>query len=80
MHAAINPRDSNNIIIAGMVLDAEALLAPLSFPIYYTKDFGNTWELSEFNGVNDLEPLTFILGGGDPYWLSTRTAPPTCPG
>lgn len=66
VHAAINPRDSNNIIIAGMVLDAEALLAPLSFPIYYTKDFGNTWELSEFNGVNDLEPLTFILGGGDP--------------
>ncbi|MCO6480659.1 MAG: hypothetical protein J5I94_28720 [Phaeodactylibacter sp.] len=66
VHAAINPTDSNNIIIAGMVLDAENLLGALSFPIYYTKDFGNSWELSEFNGVNDMGPFSLILGGGDP--------------
>ena len=66
VHAAINPRDTNNIIIAGMVLDAENLLGALSFPIYYTKDFGDTWELSQFDGVSDLGPFNFILGGGDP--------------
>ncbi len=66
VHAAINPADSNNIIIAGMVLDAENILGALSFPIYYTKDFGNSWELSEFNGVNDMGSFSLILGGGDP--------------
>ena len=66
VHAAINPRDTNNIIIAGMVLDAESLLGTLSFPIYYTKDFGQSWGLSEFDGVSDLGPFSLILGGGDP--------------
>ena len=66
VHAAINPRDTNNIIIAGMVLDAEAILGALSFPIYYTKDFGQSWELSQFDGVSDLGPFNLILGGGDP--------------
>ncbi|MCB0548298.1 MAG: hypothetical protein KDD19_12015 [Phaeodactylibacter sp.] len=66
VHAAVNPRDTNNIIIAGMVLDADAFLGTLSFPIYYTKDFGNSWELSQFDGVSDLGAFTLILGGGDP--------------
>lgn len=66
VHAAINPRDTNNIIIAGMVLDADALLGALSFPIYYTRDFGQSWQLSQFDGVSDMGPFTLILGGGDP--------------
>jgi len=66
VHGAINPRDTNNIIIAGMVLDADAFLGTLSFPIYYTKNFGQSWQRSDFDGVSDLGPFTFILGGGDP--------------
>ncbi|HHH49784.1 MAG TPA: T9SS type A sorting domain-containing protein, partial [Saprospiraceae bacterium] len=39
------------------------LLAPLSFPIYYTKDFGQSWKVSKFDGVPDGE---LLAGGGDP--------------
>ena len=63
LHAAINPADTNNIIVAAMRNNPTNLLAPLSFPIYYTRDFGDTWEVSEFDGV----PTGGLLaGGGDP--------------
>lgn len=66
VHAAINPRDTNNIIVAAMQLDAGQVLSSLSFPIYYTKDFGHTWQTSGFDGVSDLPPFTLVIGGGDP--------------
>ncbi|MDX1939448.1 MAG: hypothetical protein SFU99_02795 [Saprospiraceae bacterium] len=66
IHAAINPNDTNNIIVAAMKFSQENILASLSFPIYYTKDFGRTWKLSQFNGTNDLGGFTLIAGGGDP--------------
>lgn len=66
IHAAINPNDSNNIIVAAMKFSQENILATLTFPIYYTKDFGRTWQLSQFNGANDLTGFTLIAGGGDP--------------
>ncbi|HMO39353.1 MAG TPA: T9SS type A sorting domain-containing protein [Saprospiraceae bacterium] len=66
VHAAINPTDSNNIIAAAMRLDTDNLLAALTFPIYYTRDFGQTWQLSTFNGVNDQSGFSLVLGGGDP--------------
>jgi hypothetical protein len=62
-HAAINPKDTNNIIICSMRNNPSNFLAPLTFPIYYTKDFGATWNLSQFDGTKAGE---FILGGGDP--------------
>lgn len=62
-HAAINPTDTNNIIISSMRNNPENFLAPLTFPTYYTKDFGNTWEVSEFDGSVE---GGFIVGGGDP--------------
>ncbi|NJK83059.1 MAG: exo-alpha-sialidase [Saprospiraceae bacterium] len=62
-HAAINPKDTQNIIICSMRNNPNNFLAPLTFPIYYTKDFGATWELSQFDGTKAGE---FILGGGDP--------------
>lgn len=65
IHAAVNPKDTNNIIVAAMQLSSNVLSA-LTFPIYYTKDFGRTWKLSEFNGVNDLSGFNLNLGGGDP--------------
>lgn len=66
IHAAINPTDSNNIIVAAMKFDGENILSTLTFPIYYTNDFGQTWKLSTFNGANDLTGFTLIVGGGDP--------------
>lgn len=67
IHAAVNPNDTNNIIVGAMKFSEGGLLgAELSFPIYYTKDFGATWQLSQFNGVSDLPPLSLVVGGGDP--------------
>ena len=66
IHAAINPADSNNIIVAAMKFTEGQIVNNLTFPIYYTQDFGNSWNLSTFNGVNDLPTGTLVAGGGDP--------------
>jgi len=55
LHVAINPLDSNNIVIAtqhdfGGVFD---------ITIYYTTDFGNTWDTSNYHGV----PPGYDFGG-----------------
>ncbi|MEM8527169.1 MAG: T9SS type A sorting domain-containing protein [Bacteroidota bacterium] len=63
LHAAINPTDQNNIIISAMRQDPSSFLSPLQFPTYYSKDFGETWQLSEFDGTLD---GAFVVGGGDP--------------
>ncbi len=65
IHAAVNPKDSNNIIVAAMKF-SQNIFSALSFPIYYTKDFGRTWKLSQFNGVNDQSGFSLVAGGGDP--------------
>lgn len=46
-HAAINPIDTNNIIVATMHGDG----INNELRIYYTYDQGNSWQTSEFNGV-----------------------------
>ncbi len=75
IHAAINPSDTNNIIVSAMRLGAPSggglggglgLEFELTFPIYYTRDFGESWQLSSFNGVNQFDLFTIIAGGGDP--------------
>lgn len=66
IHAAINPADSNNIIVSGMLQEASILGAQLTFPTYYTKDFGQTWQKSDFDGVDFLGQLVLVAGGGDP--------------
>ncbi|MEM9991597.1 MAG: T9SS type A sorting domain-containing protein [Bacteroidota bacterium] len=63
VHAAINPVDSSNIIISTMRNNPSDFIEPLSFPTFYTKDFGRTWQKSTFNGLTPGEPVT---GGGDP--------------
>jgi hypothetical protein len=65
IHAAINPKDSNNIIVGAMKFSQD-ILSALTFPIYYTKDFGRTWKISQFNGVNDQSGFSIVAGGGDP--------------
>lgn len=48
-HVAINPIDSNNIILATMHGKSEPGANDLR--IYYTYDQGTTWQTSNFNGV-----------------------------
>lgn len=64
LHAAINPSDSNNIVIANMRLDPNSPLNSLSFTVYSTQDFGQTWFESSFTGQHPGSEL--IIGGGDP--------------
>lgn len=64
VHAAINPVDSNNIIVSAIVQDATNILAPLNTPVHYTKNFGQTWLHStvQFNPIAG----SLTAGGGDP--------------
>lgn len=66
IHAAVNPADTNNIIVAAMKFTEGQIANNLTFPIYYTNDFGASWNLSSFDGVNDLPTGTLVAGGGDP--------------
>ena len=67
IHAAVNPLDSNNIIVGTMRYgDGGIFGASLEFPVYYTKDFGQTWQVSDFDASAHLSGSSFVLGGGDP--------------
>lgn len=66
IHAAINPANPSNMIVSGMLQEESFLGGSLSFPTYYTTDFGQTWQKSEFDGVDFLDPLVIVAGGGDP--------------
>lgn len=63
IHAAINPTDPSNIIVGAMNFDNSSPIPTLSFSIYHTNDFGETWAKSPFDGTfsNDI-----VAGGGDP--------------
>ncbi len=51
IHAAINPTDSDNIVVAAQHGFADPNDFNLS--IYYTTDFGDTWNISDFKGIYD---------------------------
>ena len=63
VHAAINPTDSNNIVVSPIMLSTGALLCP----IYYSKDFGKTWKKSTYLNLPPLNNAR-VLGGGDPVF------------
>lgn len=66
VHAAINPLDDKNIIVSPIFSDgSNPLLPTLLCPVYYTKDFGITWQKSNFVTQPD-DPNGFVAGGGDP--------------
>lgn len=50
IHAAINPLNANNMVIASQNGFGN-LSGGHNIIIYYTKDFGATWQKSNFNGV-----------------------------
>lgn len=59
VHAAINPLDSNNIVVAAISL----VPGSLDIAVYNTLDFGITWNKATI----DVSPHgNTILGGGDP--------------
>lgn len=64
LSVAINPKDTNNLIMAVMRF-AQSSFNPLTLPIYYTKDFGQTWKVSTFAALPPIQN-TLVLGGGDP--------------
>ena len=65
MSAAINPLDSNNIVVSTIHFAYNQIIdQPLSISTYYTKDFGNTWKKSNFDGIINSQQI--VIGGGDP--------------
>ncbi len=65
LFVAINPLDSNNIVVSSIHFSYNQLTdQPMSISTYYSKDFGNSWQKSNFNGIVHDEFLT--VGGGDP--------------
>ena len=63
IHAAVNPLDSSNIVVGAMNISTSGGSPSLKFSIYYTNDFGTTWEKSSFEGMI---PNESVIGGGDP--------------
>ena len=63
VHAAVNPTNPDNIIVGAMKVEGSGTNIALSFAIYYTNDFGDTWEKSNFDGK---VPGELVVGGGDP--------------
>jgi hypothetical protein len=63
IHAAVNPLDSSNIVVGAMNISTTGSSPSLKFSIYYTIDFGTTWEKSPFEGML---PNESVVGGGDP--------------
>lgn len=64
VHAAINPTDTNNIVISPIRM--LPLGMGLVCPVYYSTDFGDTWQESDLNTL-DAVPSSG-LGGGDPVF------------
>ncbi len=70
IHAAVNPLDSNNMIVATMQVtttNTNPLFASseVDIIIYTTKDGGKTWRLNQFNPMGST-PINIVNGGGDP--------------
>lgn len=63
LHAAINPVDTNNLVVGAMAYSGAGSLA---FPIYFTKDLGKTWKKAAFSDQPFAGSLR--LGGGDPMF------------
>lgn len=66
VHAAMNPTDTNNIIVSPVRQDFSGFFLSIGVPVYYTKDFGTTWQRSNFDGFEVLPFWSFPQGGGDP--------------
>ncbi|MEM6963375.1 MAG: T9SS type A sorting domain-containing protein [Bacteroidota bacterium] len=66
VHAAVNPYDTSNIVVGAMKYGSGGSAPLLSFTIYYTNNFGVTWEKSPFDATI---PDELVIGGGDPMFI-----------
>lgn len=67
LFSAINPKDSDNIIISWMNVDPTGQSTALLFNMMYTLDGGVTWQNSDINFMpHNLSQTRVIAGGGDP--------------
>ena len=64
VHAVINPKDSNNIILCPIRMRTGQ---GYSLPVYYTRDFGKTWDQSTFI-PRPRDTNSTVIGGGDPVF------------
>ncbi|MCF6366560.1 MAG: T9SS type A sorting domain-containing protein [Bacteroidales bacterium] len=68
LHSAINPVDTSNIIISWMNLDAGNSSMPLIFKLFYTIDFGETWNEANIDFIpRNIQANEALSGGGDPF-------------
>ena len=67
IHAAMNPFDSNNMVVSAIEVNTGNQTNPFSCPIYYTKDFGKSWTKSAFTNAPK-NPNALTIGGGDPVF------------
>lgn len=65
IHAAINPYDTSNIVVSPIREDATT--HALTCPIFYTKDFGQTWKMSSYKNMPH-KGTGIQIGGGDPLF------------
>jgi hypothetical protein len=65
-HAVMNPLDSNVIIVSPMK-QANDYEFPIQCPIYYTHNFGKTWNTSTFQSQHRVRSGR-PAGGGDPMF------------
>ncbi len=66
VHAIINPTDTNNIVVSPIKSDQNN---GISCPVYYTTDFGDTWQVSSFVNMPH-ESGKSSMGGGDPVFAA----------
>jgi len=66
LHAAINPKDSSNLVVSP-IKTPQNVLDGLSCPIYYSKDFGKSWKKSSF-ATKPRDATALVMGGGDPMF------------
>ncbi len=64
---AMNPKDSNNMIMVPIRQTINST-NPITLPIYYTKNFGSSWQVSSFSPMPPRSDI-IIMGGGDPVCI-----------
>lgn len=67
IHAAVNPTNENNIVVSPIRQNRTNMMRPLSCPVFYTKDAGETWLESSFETFT-LGENGMPMGGGDPMF------------
>ena len=63
VHAAIYTGDTNRLVSSAMRQQGG-----LAMPIWYSSNFGNTWQMSSFS-PNPPNPNALLFGGGDPNFV-----------